>query len=643
MKRIILGTAGHIDHGKTALVKALTGIDCDRLKEEKTRGITIELGFASLALPDGQAVGIVDVPGHEKFIKNMVAGTGGIDAVMLVIAADEAVMPQTREHLDICRLLGIRRGVIALTKTDLVDPDWLELVGQDIRHFVRGSFLEDAPVLPVSSATGAGLPGLRAALAGLVAGIAERSPEGIFRMPVDRVFSMKGFGTVVTGTPLAGSVAAGQEVEILPGGRRAKLRGLQVHNRPAEASGAGMRTALNLQGVEKHSLERGSVIAAPGVLRATIRAAAWLDHLRSSPLPLKNRDRVRLHAGTAEIPATVVLLDADELAPGRGGYVQLVLDRPAVLLPRDRYVIRSFSPVFTIGGGGILDNSPPRLRRRAGATRDYLEALRSGSADSALLLACREAGLRGATLERLTARLGLADLRRRIEELRAADRVVVYGADPLQVTLPEVIAGLEDAIAAALAAYHGEQPLKPGPVRDELRGRLPRLLDGRLFSRVLESMEKREKIRMTQEFIALPAHAPVLKEDEKSLRGRMLGLYREAGAMPPTVKEVAEKLRAPAKEITAMLGLLTREGQLVKIAEDLYYEARAMEGLIQKTREVAARGDGEITLAGFKEATGLTRKFMIPLLEHFDKTKLTLRVGDKRLLRSGAGGAQGRA
>ncbi len=633
MKRIILGTAGHIDHGKTALVKALTGIDCDRLKEEKSRGITIELGFASLALPGGQAVGIIDVPGHEKFIKNMVAGTGGIDAVILVIAADEAVMPQTREHLDICRLLAVRHGVIALTKSDLVDADWLTLVGQDIRDFVRGSFLEAAPVVPVSSATGAGLPELRAALDGMVASIAERSPEGIFRMPIDRVFSMKGFGTVVTGTLVAGSIATGDAIDILPQGIQAKLRGIQVHNLPADQASAGMRTALNLQGIDKAVLERGSVATLPGTLETTIRVGAWLDHLASAPLPLKHRERVRLHAGTAEIPATVILLEADELAPGSGGYVQFVLDRPAVLLPRDRYVIRSFSPVFTIGGGEILDNSPPRLKRFTDAAQGHLAALRDGTAESAVLLFCREAGVRGATIEKLTARLGIADLRSRIEKMRAAEKITVYSDDPLSVTLPDIIGELESAVSGALSAFHGEQPLKPGPVRDELRARLPRTLDVRLFSWVLEALEKQKKIRITNEFLALPAHTPVLKEDEKSLRGRMLGLYRQAGSMPPTVKEVTEQMHAPAKEITAMLGLLVREGLLFKVAEDLYFEAKAMEELIKKTIALAANNNAEITLAGFKEATGLTRKFMIPLLEYFDKTKLTMRVADKRLLR----------
>lgn len=633
MKRIILGTAGHIDHGKTALVKALTGIDCDRLKEEKSRGITIELGFASLELPGGQAVGIVDVPGHEKFIKNMVAGTGGIDAVMLIIAADEGIMPQTREHLDICRLLAIGHGVIALTKTDLVDPEWLELVIQEIRDFVCGSFLEDAPVLPVSSATGSGLPELLASLTAMVDSISERPAGGIFRMPVDRLFSMKGFGTIVTGTPLAGFVAAGQEVEILPQGIRAKLRGIQVHNLPAEKAGAGMRTALNLQGIDRDTLARGSVITEPGILTTTIRVAAWLEHLHSAPLPLKHRERVRLHTGAAEIFATVILLDADELAPGQGGYVQFVLDSPAVLLPRDRYVIRNFSPVFTIGGGEILDNSPPRLKRFTDAMRSRLDTLRAGDIESTLLLVCREAGVRGVTLAQLTARLGTAGLRKLIENMRDAGAIIVYGKEPLQITLPEIMAELEIAITGALRAYHAEQPLKPGPVRDELRARLPRMLDSRLFSRVLETMEKKKKIRSANEFLALPGHAPVLKDGEKGLRSGMLGLYREAGSQPPTVKEVTEKLKAPPKEISSMLGLLVREGLLIKIAEDLYYEAEALAGLTEKTREVAGKNKGDITLAGFKEATGLTRKFMIPLLEHFDKTKLTLRSGDKRVLR----------
>ena len=633
MKRIILGTAGHIDHGKTSLVKALTGIDCDRLKEEKQRGITIELGFASLVLPGGQAVGIVDVPGHEKFIKNMVAGTGGIDAVMLVIAADEGIMPQTREHLDICRLLAVRHGLVALTKADLVDPDWLALVGEDIKSFVRGSFLEGAPVIALSSATGAGLPDLLVALEAMVASIAERSSGGIFRMPIDRLFTMKGFGTVVTGTPVAGSIAVGDEIEILPQGVRAKLRGIQVHSKPAESASAGMRTALNLQGIDKTALQRGSVAAASGAFATTIRVAAWLDHLHSAPLPLKHRERVRLHAGTAEIPATVILLEADELKPGTGGYVQFVLDEPAVLMPRDRYVIRSFSPVFTIGGGEILDNSPPRLKRFTDASRSHLETLRQGDTESAILLFCREAGVRGSTLEKLQARLGIEALESQLEAMISRGVLAAFSSSPLQITLPDIIKELEAAVTAALKAYHAENPLKTGPVREELRARLPRATDARLFGFVLERLEKRKKITIANEFLSLAEHKPVLKDDEKSLHGRMLELYRESGITPPTLKEVGETLKAPPKEMTAMLGLLMREGGLVKIDEELYFEAQALEGLIAKTAGLAAKNNGEITLAGFKEATGLSRKFMIPLLEYFDKTKLTLRVGDKRVLR----------
>jgi selenocysteine-specific elongation factor len=633
MKRIILGTAGHIDHGKTSLVKALTGIDCDRLKEEKQRGITIELGFASLVLPGGQAVGIVDVPGHEKFIKNMVAGTGGIDAVMLVIAADEGVMPQTREHLDICRLLAVRHGLVALTKSDLVDPDWLALVREDIKSFVRGSFLEAAPVIALSSATGAGLPDLLAALEIMIASVAERSSSGIFRMPIDRLFTMKGFGTVVTGTPVAGSIAVGDEIDILPQGIRAKLRGIQVHNLPAEAASAGMRTALNLQGIEKTALQRGSVAAAPGMLATTSRAAAWLDHLHSAPLPLKNRERVRLHAGTAEIGATAILLESDELEPGAGGYVQFVLDEPAVLLPRDRYVIRSFSPVFTIGGGEILDNNPPRLKRFTDASRSHLDTLRQGDTQSAILLFCREAGVRGTSLAKLQARLGIDALAQQLEAMLAGGSLAAFAVNPLQLTLPAIVIELETAVTDALKAYHGEHPLKTGPVREELRARLPRATDARLFSYVLERLEKRKKLTVTNEFLALAEHKPVLKDDEKNLRGAMLGLYRGGGITPPTLKEVGDALKAPPKEVTALLGLLMREGLLVKIDEELYFEAQALDGLIKKTMELAAKNNGEVTLAGFKEVTGLSRKFMIPLLEYFDKTKLTLRVGDKRVLR----------
>ncbi|MGH7377367.1 MAG: selenocysteine-specific translation elongation factor, partial [Candidatus Methylomirabilales bacterium] len=364
MKHIIVGTAGHIDHGKTSLVKALTGIDTDRLKEEKERGISIELGFAHLTLPGGLRLGIVDVPGHERFVKTMLAGVGGIDLVILVIAADEGIMPQTREHLHICRLLHIPRGLVALTKRDLVDPDWLEMVAEETRTFLKGTFLEGAPILPVSATTGAGLEELKTALAALAAEAEPKRVDGIFRLPIDRVFTMKGFGTVVTGTLLAGSLKVADEVVVLPEGARSRVRRLQVHGEAVEQAFAGQRTAVNLPGIEVSGIARGSLLCLPGTFRPASAMDATLTLLADAPRALKNRGRVRFHLGTSEVLARVVFLDREELEPGQSAYVHLRLESRGAALPQDRFVIRSYSPAVTIGGGIILDPAPPERRRK---------------------------------------------------------------------------------------------------------------------------------------------------------------------------------------------------------------------------------------------------------------------------------------
>ncbi len=379
MKHIILGTAGHVDHGKTSLVKALTGVDTDRLKEEKERGITIELGFASLPLKNGDALGVVDVPGHEKFVKHMVAGATGIDMVLLVIAADEGVMPQTSEHLDICTLLGIKTGIIALTKIDMVDPDWLSLVQDDIREFMKTTFLADAPLIPVSAVTGQGLAELTAAIEEMASRIGERRDSGLFRIPVDRVFTMKGFGSVVTGTLVSGSVNVGDTVEVLPRRIHAKVRGIQVHNEAQECAEAGQRTAINLQGVDRAALERGDVVAHPGIFESSQRLDVRLEYLGGAGRVLKNRALTRFHTGTSEIMARVVLIDREELQPGQKVYAQLLLEDPVVAMGRDRFVIRSYSPIRTVGGGEILDPDAIKQKKTKDRFSVELEMLMHGN------------------------------------------------------------------------------------------------------------------------------------------------------------------------------------------------------------------------------------------------------------------------
>lgn len=407
MKHLILGTAGHIDHGKTSLVRALTGIDTDRLKEEKERGITIELGFAHLELPGDIQFGIVDVPGHERFVRAMVAGVGGMDLVMLVIAADEGVMPQTREHLEICQLLGVRKGLVALTKCDMVDEDWLHLVTEEVRDYLAGSFLEEAPIVPLSSKTGAGLEDLKTTLGQLAAEVHEKSVDGPFRLPVDRVFTVAGFGTVVTGTLLSGAMAVGDEVEVLPSGLTSRVRSIQTHGRKSEQAEAGQRVAVNLQGIDYADMARGDVIVPRGVFRTTRTVDARLDFLASAPRELKHRATLRLHSATYEVSAQAILLEGDTLAPGASAFVQLRLKSPVLLLPGDFFILRSYSPQITVGGGVVLDPAPPRRRRRSAQARELLDALGEGADADKLLLLTQQSLLSGLTLEELIIRSGL--------------------------------------------------------------------------------------------------------------------------------------------------------------------------------------------------------------------------------------------
>src|SRR5512145_72517 len=407
-EHVVVGTAGHIDHGKTSLVKALTGIDTDRLPEEKARGITIDLGFAFLEEPDGLTIEIVDVPGHERFIKNMLAGIGGIDLAMLVVAADEGVMPQTREHFAICSLLHIPRGLVVLTKTDMVEPDWIELVRDDVATLVRGTFLDGCPIVPVSSKTGEGIPELRAALRTLAAQVPSRGTDQLPRLPVDRVFTIKGFGTVVTGTLMAGRFNVDDRVEIYPRGLAAKVRGLQTHNRSVPEARAGQRTAINLQGIERAAVERGDVVGLAGTLVASGLVDGTLELLSDAPRPLKPRDRVRFHAGTSEIMARVLLLDTGELSPGGRAFARFRLESPLVALPGDRYVIRSYSPMVTIGGGTLLDVAPPRFKRRTPALVAHLQLLERGTPDEIVEEHVRHVGAAGVRVAVLAARVALS-------------------------------------------------------------------------------------------------------------------------------------------------------------------------------------------------------------------------------------------
>ncbi len=634
MKHLILGTAGHIDHGKTSLVRALTGIDTDRLKEEKARGITIELGFAHLDLPGGIRFGIVDVPGHERFVRTMVAGVGGMDMVMLVIAADEGVMPQTREHLDILRLLGVKSGLVALTKADMVDPDWLALVTEEVREFTAGSFLEQAPIVAVSSRSGEGLDELRRQLARLAEDAAEKRREGYFRLPVDRVFTVAGFGTVVTGTLLSGEIRVGDELELLPSGREGKVRGIQAHGAKVEKGLAGQRLAVNLQGIDLDQVQRGDVAAPRGVFRATRAVDARLDYLASAPRQLKHRATLRLHSATYEVPAQVILLDRDALQPGESAHVQLRLKAPALLLSGDSYILRISSPATTVGGGVVLDPFPPRRRRRSSEALHLLEALGGGEYQAVISLIISQSLLSGVTFEEILLRCGIPRkaAEAALSALLASGEAQQMTREPRIFLAREAVETLKRGMLEELAAYLAANPLKEGMGKEELKTRLPKRSDQRFFTPLLASLERDGHVVPDREIVRPAGQAARKAAPDDGLGGGIAAFLREKGIEPPTVKEIMERFRCDEKTVRDNLALLTRAGQVVRISADLFYGAEALDGLREKLL-AHLREKGEITPPEYRDLTGLSRKFLIPLLEHFDSEKVTIRVGDKRVLR----------
>lgn len=636
MKHLILGTAGHIDHGKTSLVQALTGINTDRLPEEKKRGITIELGFAHLELPGGVEFGIVDVPGHERFVRTMVAGVGGMDLVMLVIAADEGVMPQTREHLEICQLLGVKQGLVALTKRDMVDHEWLGLVAEEVREYLAGSFLEGASVVPVSSRTGEGLDELRSELARLATEAGEKKSEGPFRLPVDRVFTVTGFGTVVTGTLLAGEIRVGDEVEILPSGRAARVRGVQTHGKRGEAGTAGQRVAVNLQGVEHTEVGRGDIVVPRGVYRTTRAVDVRLDYLPTAPKELRHRATLRLHSATYEVPAQVILLDRDLLQPGESAFVQLRLKHPVLLLPGDPFVLRSYSPPATLGGGRVLDPMPPRRRRRSAEALELLGALGGEPDGEKVRHLVAGSLLSGISLEEVAVRSGLAAKRSdaTLAALLSAGEVVQAVREPRIFLSRDSFEDLKVLLLGEVEEYLRENALKEGIGKEELKTRLPRRSDPRFFGPLLQSLEKEGKVVVDRELVKLPGRKATATVDQAGLQEKIIAALVRGGSEPPTIKELCDGVRCSEKELLVHLGVLVREGRVMKVKSDVFYAPAPLAELKEKLIALL-REKGEITPPEFREITGLSRKFMIPLLEYFDQEKVTIRVGDKRVLRKG--------
>jgi selenocysteine-specific elongation factor len=616
MKNIIAGTAGHIDHGKTALVRALTGVDTDRLKEEKQRGISIDLGFAHLDLPPNGRVGFVDVPGHERFIKNMLAGVGGIDLVLFVIAADESIKPQTREHFDICRLLHIPKGIVVLTKADLVDEDILELVRLEVDDFVRGSFLEGAPQVPVSSTTGLGLDALRSELQKAALSIHEKDSSRYFRLPLDRAFSMRGFGTVITGTLISGSVATEQEIEIFPAGQRVRVRGVQVHGVPQARALAGQRTALNLAGVEPSGLARGMMLAEAGRFAATKQVDAVFDLLASAK-PLKNRAPIHFHAGTAEIEASIrPLVSAEAIQPGSRAYVRLTLREPVQLLPGDRFIVRMFSPVVTIGGGMVLDIAPPRR-----STAERLQILERGSTPEKVALLISESKC-GMGMADLIARTGLLE-----SEIAAAVKqpsLAAWTEPQFWVVDSSWAQGRLDTIQNTLKQFHRERPLLAGLSKEELRGKV--LPGAPAF--LLDALLARSKtVAVKGETVHLVSHKVALKQDEADAIAKIEHAFQTAGLAVPSTPEVLAVSGVEGARARTLLQILLRDKKLVRIGDELVFHSTAIATL----RALLATHKGErFAVPEFKDWTGVSRKYAIPLLEFLDREKLTRRDGDVR-------------
>ena len=626
MQHIVVGTAGHIDHGKSALVQALTGTDPDRLREEKERGITIDLGFAHTT-EQGIALSFVDVPGHERFVRNMLAGVGGMDLVMLHVAADESVMPQTREHFEICRLLHVPAGLVVITKSDLADHGMLDIVRSEIHELVSGSFLDDAPVVVVSARTGEGTLELRRTLADLASTARRRQSQGPPRLPIDRVFSLKGFGTVVTGTLLIGRLAPDDELRLQPSGRTVKIRGLHVHGEAQREAVAGQRVAVNLAGVEVADITRGETLTGADAVTVTRRADVYLEVLQHAARPLKHGARVRFHQGTRELLGRVVLPAAAHLEPGQSANARIHLDAPAVLVRGDRFIVRAYSPLETIGGGTILDPWPPRRGVRTAAGLARFARLSQSDSDAAMVMV-EEAGLSGLPVAHLTGRAGVA-----WDERHDLVARLVQGGMAIEIggvlVATSRLSAVEDALIAAVTRYHASHPLEDGMPREEVRARLFAKGSPQVFDYVMRGLVERRSI-VARDRVALAAHSVALTDEESRARDAMVDIFRAAAMTPPDLSTLAAKVRMPQEVVNRIATLLVRRAVLVRAGDLLFHES-ALKQLKSDVQSLKQSGTAEtIDVGSFKDRYNITRKYAIPLLEYLDRERVTRRVGDLR-------------
>jgi selenocysteine-specific elongation factor len=633
MKNFIIGTAGHIDHGKTELIKALTGINTDRLKEEKERGISIELGFADLVLPGGITAGVVDVPGHEHFVKNMLAGATGFDLVLLVVAADDGVMPQTTEHLAIVDLLGVKDGVVVITKADLVDEDMLELVKDDVADALARTALEGAEIVVTSSRTGRGLDELGEVLVRVAEKLRQRDSEGPFRIPVDRVFTLKGIGTVITGTLWEGSIADGDEANIQPSGRKARVRNVQVHGEDVQRAYAGQRVALNLPGISKNEIERGDVIGTPGYLHATMMADATLQLIEGAPRPLKNRTRVRFHHGTREVMARVILLGGrEELRPGEKALVQFRLEKPVIARYADRYILRSYSPITTIGGGTILDSCPKKHRHHQETVLASLELREEGEPEDLILLVLEERELPLSYRDLLTwTEIKERSLKPALEAMLADNRLVEVAADgdPLYTT-PSLLASSLAKMTSLTQELHEANPLKPGVEKEALRQRMDAGLGTDVFEALLRNAVSADMLEVEAGRVRLMGKGRSLSREETKTKEELLRSIREGGYSPPLFKEMMKDHGLEKGKLRDLLGILLEEGEIEQVNADYFLAGGRLAEAEERIRSFLSE-HGRLGVADVREMLGASRKYAIPLLEYFDRNRVTRRDGDFRV------------
>jgi selenocysteine-specific elongation factor len=630
-QHFIIGTAGHVDHGKTALIRALTGAETDRLQEERERGMSIDLGFADFQLPSGRHAGVIDVPGHERFLKNMLAGAGGIDLVLLVIAADEGVMPQTREHLDILNILQTRKGVVAITKADLVDEEWLELVQEDIREVLKGTFLAGAPLMPVSSVTGQGIPELKALLDRMADEVPTRTIVGPWRLPIDRVFTIRGFGTVVTGTLISGVARVGDRVEVLPNGIETRVRSLQVHGRSCEFAEAGSRVAMNLAGLELEDVQRGNVAAPVGTYRATQALDARLEVLESYAREVKNRTRVRVYLGAAEVLARLNVLDAESIPPGGTGLVQLRLESPTVAAKGDRYVLRFYSPMETIGGGSIIDPAPVRHKRFDAAVLANLALKEKGTPEELIAEAVQRGGVTPVNVQTVAHQLGMP-----LEEVKGlvaamAERGELEQLGPEAYVHRHRLDAAEHQVLGALATYHEAQPLRSGMSREELRSRLSRQLDAKGFALILGRLEAAGSVVADGGRVRLAGHEPQFTEEQRRIVEVIEAELLRDMFNSPNFEEIRAAGSLPAKAAQEVWEALIDNGVVVRIAAGVYFHRNAVDEAIRRVRAYLEE-HGQMTAAQFRDMVGTSRKYAVPLMEYLDALRVTRRIGDVREL-----------